>query len=501
MTSVLIAVRNDPRDLVLKLGDFGTSFELDDDGNPLSTRQAGTKVYWAPEIAEEATTGEGRITKWSTKSDIWGVGAVMARILTNERPQQGQAKDLTERCKHFQSFLAPDHAPLSGLLIQIISECLDPSADGRPSALQLLAVTLKSDTTPSGLLKSASFWKALSMHNDKNVIFSVADRFISQYLPLLARSRTAFNPKEVAIIMSLVQKHCPWHISRCHSQLCASFVGEFAEYTVFHALASVGAQDKETIHLAMVDSRWPEAAELSLTAIKTAHGLLPSNIAAMRQNTELCVRLAKIENRNRSAIAEKKRKRDLLNDRLQIETTAAKEFEFMFRMLTSLIDERSAIPASSASTAMTAAAKVGYLNVVQKLVEFGISPSISDKNHQTALHIFAHKGNLRMACFLLDSGAEIEARDRDSRTPLHWAAWAGQYETTRELLRKKADVNATDKQMRTALFGAAGGGYADVVQLLLSYKADQSIQGGNGNETALERAVKKKREAVIELLK
>jgi hypothetical protein len=45
---VLLANRNEPQELVLKLGDFGTSFELEDDGKLPSTQYAGTKSYWAP---------------------------------------------------------------------------------------------------------------------------------------------------------------------------------------------------------------------------------------------------------------------------------------------------------------------------------------------------------------------------------------------------------------------------------------------------------------------
>ncbi|KAI1418422.1 kinase-like domain-containing protein [Hypoxylon sp. FL1857] len=492
--NVLISVRNEGNDLAPKLGDFGTSFELEDGGNPLSTQQAGTKVYWAPEIAEEAGTGEGRITKWSTKSDIWGVGAVICRILMRERPPQNQAKALNERCRNLQNRLSSNRTPLSTLLAQVICECLDPSPDGRPSALQLLAVALKSDTSKLGLHKSASFWKALSMHSDSKAIFSVTNHFTSQYLPLLARNRTAFNPREVAIIMSLVRKHCPGQLSSCHSKFCAGLVDEFAGYTVFHQLACVGIGDRETIRLAMDDSRWPESTELShITIKKNTRGFLPSAIA-------LCGRIWTFAERCRSEIAEGILKRRNLTLQRQLEAAANKEFEFMFKMLTSQIDGPFSVPVSLASTAMTTAAQLGYFNVVRKLVELGINPSIRNNNHQTPLHIFAHMGNLCMVRFILDSGAEIQARDRDSRTPLHWAAWAGKHETTRELLRRKADVNSADRHGRTALFGAAGGGYVDVVQLLLSHNADKSIRGGNSNETPLERATKRNHGRVVELL-
>ncbi|PNP39165.1 hypothetical protein TGAMA5MH_08842 [Trichoderma gamsii] len=488
--NVLLADRGEPQELVLKLGDFGTSFELEDDGKLPSTHYAGTKMYWAPEIAEEAKLPGGRITRWSIKSDIWGVGAVMYRILTGTTPIHLQAKGPLEASSNIQSRLPSNDTPRSTLLAQLVRDCLQSSPDNRPSALQLLAVAVKSDTSEQGLHRSASFWRAIALHSDTNLILSVTENFVSNHLPTLASMKTIFDPKEVAIIMSLVKTHCADHLSRCNNYLCSAFVGDMAGSTAFHALACIGTEHEETISLAMNDSKWPESRELVHIALKKNHlGLLPSAMAALNQNKALCIMLSKLEDQCR-----------LISRQGQHDATSAEEFDFMFKMLTSQTNGQFSIPASHAAMVMIETAQREYSNIVRKLVEIGVQPSIPGKHHQTALHIFAYKGNLPMVRFLVEHEAKVDARDKDSCTPLHWAAWNGKLDITQLLLRRKADVNAKDRYNRTPLYGAAGGGHADVVRLLLNHHADKSIRGGDKDETPLERAKKRNRRLVIKLL-
>jgi len=186
--------------------------------------------------------------------------------------------------------------------------------------------------------------------------------------------------------------------------------------------------------------------------------------------------------------------------KMRLETAAGKEFEFMVKMLTRGSSSRFSLPAAYAARAMTETAQLGYSNVVRKLVGFGVNPSVQGRRRETALHIFSHKGDAAMVRFLLDHGAVVDARDQDSSTPLHWGAWAGNLDAARELLARRADINAVDKDGRTALFGAAGGGFTDVVRLLLLRGADKQLPGGTRKETPLDRAVKRKQEAVVRLL-
>jgi hypothetical protein len=182
------------------------------------------------------------------------------------------------------------------LLAQLVRECLHSTPDNRPTALQLLAVAVKSDTSEKGLHRSSSFWKAISLNSDTNLVLSVIKYFVSKHLPTLANMKTIFDPKEVAIIMSLVKIHCSDQLSSCHTYLCSGFISEMAGSTAFHALACVGTEHEETLRLAMDDSKWPESREFARIALKKNNlGLLPSAMAAWNQNLPLYIRLSKLE--------------------------------------------------------------------------------------------------------------------------------------------------------------------------------------------------------------
>lgn len=222
----------------------------------------------------------------------------MNRILTGETPIHLQARGPLETSGNTQSNLhVPSNGtPRSTLLAQIVRECLHSIPDNRPTALQLLAVAVKSDTSEKGLHRSASFWKAISLNSDTNLVPSVIKYFVSKHLPTLAKMKTIFDPKEVAIIMSLVKTHCSDQLFSCHTYLCSGFISEMAGATAFHALACVGTEHEETLRLAMDDSKWPESRELARIALKKNNlGLLPSAMAAWNQNLPLYIRLSKLE--------------------------------------------------------------------------------------------------------------------------------------------------------------------------------------------------------------
>ncbi|OTB00331.1 hypothetical protein M426DRAFT_237927 [Hypoxylon sp. CI-4A] len=497
-SSVLIAAKGNT--MVPKLGDFGTSFKLEEDGRPPSTH-AGTKAYWAPEINEDDKGLSGRITKWSKESDIWGIGAVLYRILTGQRPIGKQSDCLQERITQLRGSMPEGRVAIPRLLAYVVSECLDPSVNDRPSALQVLAIAMKWDDSLQGRERSESFWGVMAMHTDHELVSSVVTHFVSKHLSLLER-KPMFSLLETALIISLAYKHCPRLILQCHLALCDRLLidegGELSGSTAFHVIAWLPTKDTEIVRFAFEDSMWPFAKELSHLAIrKNKADLLPSGIAALRGKKSLHVRLAKIEEQVRGETHNNYSK----SERDSVQSHATREFEFMFNLLTQNVKEFG-ISSSEASRAMIGIARAGFSNMVRKLVELGIdpsSPSIRGSRSETVLHIFASLGDASMVRFLLGK-IDVDVRDIAGRTPLHWAAWAGQDEAVDALLLKKADINAIDGTNRTAIYGAAGGGFTDVVSRLLSYHADITIPGGKHDETALERARKNNHIAVVNLL-
>ncbi|KAK9420501.1 putative Protein kinase domain-containing protein [Seiridium unicorne] len=121
------------------------------------------------EINEDNRSQPEGITKWSKESDVWGVGAVLNKILALQRPTRRQPDSLEERIRQIRKSTLETPLAVPKLLARIIGECLDPSPDGRPSALQLLSVVTKSDTSQSGLEKGESFWKVMAIHADSEL--------------------------------------------------------------------------------------------------------------------------------------------------------------------------------------------------------------------------------------------------------------------------------------------------------------------------------------------
>lgn len=238
------------------------------------------------------------MTKWSAKSDIWGVGAVLHCILAGCVPLPDQPEELDDRTSQLKTKLWPELVDCSKLLLQIVSECLDPREDGRyrPTALQLLAVAIKSDTSPEGLQRSESFWQVMLTGAKAEDASAVVKHFITHHLPLLAKEKTVFSPKEIILITAMVFKHCSHLLSTAHNQLCQTFSDDPLGGTAFHALAHLDFDDEGTINIRLEHLKWPLAREmLSMALRKNKSGLLPSNLAALAGKIPLCKRLTEIE--------------------------------------------------------------------------------------------------------------------------------------------------------------------------------------------------------------
>jgi serine/threonine protein kinase len=241
------------------------------------------------------------------ESDIWGVGAVLCQILTPDTPQgqpkpgipQEQPNYWKERVERLQNPTQEGPVAIPRLLVHVVSECLSPSVHGRPSALQLLAVVMKSDTSSEGVERSESFWKVIATQADPELASSVVTHFVSKHLRLLD-GQPIFSLLETTLIMSLAYKHCPNLITQCHRVLCNSLLkdeeGELVGSTAFHVIAWLHKKDDEIARLAFEDSGWPFTKALSRFALrKNEAGLLPSALAALQGKKDLCVCLTKIE--------------------------------------------------------------------------------------------------------------------------------------------------------------------------------------------------------------
>lgn len=225
---------------------------------------------------------------------------VLHQILTGDLPRMPQPETCNARMILLKEELNPRKAAPEALA-KITTECLDPKPEGRPTALQILAVALKSDTSEPGLRRSESFWETLAAvayasENPKTELVSQTVRyFATEYLYLM--SDTTFSAKEACLIMSLIATFCRGGAYVRHANsLSRNFTGELEHGTIFHALASLSSRDRETCKLAWEVTKWPSSKLLSsLVLRKTKSDLLPSTLAALRGSTEQAIALSQLE--------------------------------------------------------------------------------------------------------------------------------------------------------------------------------------------------------------
>ncbi|CAE7731087.1 Ank3, partial [Symbiodinium sp. CCMP2456] len=94
------------------------------------------------------------------------------------------------------------------------------------------------------------------------------------------------------------------------------------------------------------------------------------------------------------------------------------------------------------ASSLTTAARFGHLEVVQQLLESGVSPDAPDAGF-SALHDAAFEGHRSVVAALLAARAEVDIAASDGATPLHLAAVAGHDNIVALLVEAGADTVRT----------------------------------------------------------
>lgn len=100
---------------------------------------------------------------------------------------------------------------------------------------------------------------------------------------------------------------------------------------------------------------------------------------------------------------------------------------------------------TEADAQLLSAAMDGELPAISAALEAGASPSATDSNGRTALHMVAANGLRQAIGDLLERGAEINAADTEGLTPLHMATGYQRPDTVRALLAAGADPDLQSK--------------------------------------------------------
>jgi len=172
--------------------------------------------------------------------------------------------------------------------------------------------------------------------------------------------------------------------------------------------------------------------------------------------------------------------------------------------------------------------RLGWLRLLDALLDAGVDREARDSHGMTALHLAAALGRESALRRLVAQGASPDARAADGQTPLgvalasgrrdladwlDWRVWplprrplraadvvsaamAGDADAVRRLLELGFPVDAVDGQGCTGLLRAAGGGHVAVVDLLLARGADPQHAAHSG-ATPLSAAVSMRQTAVV----
>ncbi|CAH1996941.1 unnamed protein product [Acanthoscelides obtectus] len=91
------------------------------------------------------------------------------------------------------------------------------------------------------------------------------------------------------------------------------------------------------------------------------------------------------------------------------------------------------------------AAQNNHLEVVEVLLNAGISRDARTKVDRTPLHMAAYEGHLQIVDILVKYGSDIDCKDLLGMTPLHWAVQNSHIDIVEYLLTNGADANEPNK--------------------------------------------------------
>jgi ankyrin repeat protein len=139
-------------------------------------------------------------------------------------------------------------------------------------------------------------------------------------------------------------------------------------------------------------------------------------------------------------------------------------------------------------TALTSAARLGNIGVVQLLLTSGASPNKTDANGKTPLIAAAREGRMEVVALLIQMGAKLDKQDKFGDTALFKAVFGEHLPVVEALLAAGAAVNLPSKDGETPLFRAVSK-FPAAVDALLAAGANPNLVHTGLNISPLHMAV------------
>ncbi|MCA5005074.1 ankyrin repeat domain-containing protein [Sphingobacterium bovistauri] len=129
--------------------------------------------------------------------------------------------------------------------------------------------------------------------------------------------------------------------------------------------------------------------------------------------------------------------------------------------------------------------KQNGLDTYQSLIEkYNLDPKAVNPEGATLLHILVRRPNTEIVNYFLDKGIDISKADNEGNTILINAAAGRDVKLIETLLTKANNINAKNENGETALIKAIASGSAEVVDALIKKGADTKVLDKDGNNLA-----------------
>mmetsp|Transcript_7770 Transcript_7770/g.11547 ORF Transcript_7770/g.11547 Transcript_7770/m.11547 type:complete len:1320 (+) Transcript_7770:61-4020(+) len=152
----------------------------------------------------------------------------------------------------------------------------------------------------------------------------------------------------------------------------------------------------------------------------------------------------------------------------------------------------------NSASLLECACESGNAEMLQALLDIGVSSNLKGTQNRTALHVASSKGVLELAQIICERPdfSGVDAVDCDGKTALFYACLSGSVNVVKYLLNEKADFNIINSRGNTCMHAACQNGDLKIVRQLVTAGMDVNTANLKGDRPT-DFAVAAKKETVL----